>query len=77
MAWPLRGAKHHHAETLLGCVAFTKRGTRQMKSLGFGRYALFCCVAAAMLAGCGGLQPPIGPLSAQTQDTSIPDGFGG
>lgn len=26
---------------------------------GFGRYALTCCVAAAMLAGCGGSQPPM------------------
>ena len=25
----------------------------------FGRHALTCCVAAAMLAGCGGSQPPI------------------
>ncbi|MGP8100872.1 MAG: peptidase S8 [Candidatus Cybelea sp.] len=31
-----------------------------MKSLDFGRYALSSCVAAAMLAGCGGSQPPIG-----------------
>jgi hypothetical protein len=31
-----------------------------MKSLGFSRCALHMCVAAAMLAGCGGSQPPIG-----------------
>jgi hypothetical protein len=31
-----------------------------MKSLNLGRYALYSCVAAAMLAGCGGSQPPIG-----------------
>ena len=30
-----------------------------MKSLGLGRYALCSCVAAALLAGCGGSQPPI------------------
>jgi hypothetical protein len=32
----------------------------KMKSLDFSRYALSSCVAAAMLAGCGGSQPPIG-----------------
>ncbi len=31
-----------------------------MKSLDFSRYAFIGCVAAAMLAGCGGSQPPIG-----------------
>jgi hypothetical protein len=31
-----------------------------MKSLDFGRCALGICAAAAMLAGCGGSQPPIG-----------------
>jgi hypothetical protein len=30
-----------------------------MKSLDFGRYALCICVAAAILTGCGGSQPPI------------------
>jgi hypothetical protein len=30
-----------------------------MNSLGFGRWALSSCVAAAFLAGCGGSQPPI------------------
>jgi hypothetical protein len=30
-----------------------------MKSLGLGRYALCSCVAAALLAACGGSQPPI------------------
>jgi hypothetical protein len=29
-----------------------------MMGLGLGRYALFSCVAVAMLAGCGGSQPP-------------------
>ena len=27
----VRGARHPRAETLLGCVAFTKRGAKQMK----------------------------------------------
>jgi hypothetical protein len=31
-----------------------------MKSLDFGRYVLSACVAVVMLAGCGGLQPPVG-----------------
>jgi hypothetical protein len=36
-----------------------------MRSLGLGRYALTSCVAAAMLAGCGGSQPPIGAPAMQ------------
>jgi hypothetical protein len=39
----------------------------QMKSLELGRYALNSCVAAAMLAGCGGSQPPIGAQGAMPQ----------
>jgi|HubBroStandDraft_4_1064222.scaffolds.fasta_scaffold00010_61 hypothetical protein len=38
-----------------------------MKSLGFGRYALTGCVAAAMLAGCGESQPPIGAPGTMAQ----------
>jgi hypothetical protein len=38
-----------------------------MKSLGFGRYALASCVAVALLAGCGGSQPPIGAAGALPQ----------
>ncbi|MFY9739189.1 MAG: choice-of-anchor tandem repeat GloVer-containing protein [Candidatus Cybelea sp.] len=38
-----------------------------MKSLGFGRVTLCSCVAAAVLAGCGGSQPPIGAPSATPQ----------
>src|SRR5580704_13642474 len=64
IAQPLRGARHHHAETLLGCVAFTERGASHMKSLDFGRCALTSCAAVAMLAGCGGSQPPIGAPAA-------------
>lgn len=33
-----------------------------MNTLGLRRYALTSCVAAALLAGCGGSQPPIRPL---------------
>ena len=31
-----------------------------MKFLNPSRYALSSCAAVALLAGCGGLQPPIG-----------------
>jgi DNA-binding beta-propeller fold protein YncE len=42
-----------------------------MKSFGFGRrYVLSGCVAAAMLAGCGRSQPPIGAPGAMPQDGS-------
>jgi hypothetical protein len=42
-----------------------------MKSLDFGRYALSSCVAAAMLSGCGGSQPPLGSPGAMTQSRAI------
>ena len=38
-----------------------------MKNLEFGRITLSSCVAAAMLAGCGGSQPPIGAPGAVPQ----------
>jgi hypothetical protein len=38
-----------------------------MKSLDFGRYVLCSCVAAAMLAGCGGSQAPTGAPSTGVQ----------
>jgi hypothetical protein len=38
-----------------------------MKSLDFSRYALGPCLAAAMLAGCGGSQLPIGGAGAMPQ----------
>ena len=41
-----------------------------MKSLDFSRYALTCCVAAAMLAGCGGSQPPVGAYAASALDVT-------
>jgi len=40
-----------------------------MKRSAFSRYALGSCVAAAMLAGCGGSQPPIGAPGAVPQNT--------
>lgn len=38
-----------------------------MRRSGLGRYALCSCVAAALLAGCGGSQPPIGAPGAMPQ----------
>jgi hypothetical protein len=38
-----------------------------MRSLEFGRYALNMGSAAALLAGCGGSQPPIGAPGAMPQ----------
>jgi len=41
-----------------------------MKSLGFRRYVV-SCVAAAMLAGCGGPQPPIGAPGVMSQTSEL------
>lgn len=38
-----------------------------MSISGFGRHALLSCAAAALLAGCGGAQPPIGAPGAMAQ----------
>ncbi len=38
-----------------------------MRRLGLGRHALCSCVAAAVLTGCGGSQPPIGAPGAMPQ----------
>jgi hypothetical protein len=43
-----------------------------MRISGFSRYALSSCVAAAMLAGCGGSQPPIGARGAQRPVFGVP-----
>jgi uncharacterized repeat protein (TIGR03803 family) len=50
--------------TSLVADAFMHQRVMQMKSLEFGRYAASSCVAAAMLAGCGGSQSPIGAPGA-------------
>jgi hypothetical protein len=42
-----------------------------MKNLEFGRIILSSCVAAAILAGCGGSQPPIGAPGAVPQTSAI------
>jgi hypothetical protein len=42
-----------------------------MMGLNLGRYALSSCVAAAMLAGCGGSQPPIGAPGAMQQSSAL------
>ncbi len=43
----------------------------QVSNSGFIRYALTCCVAAAMLASCGGSQPPIGEPGVGPQTLAI------
>jgi hypothetical protein len=48
-----------------------------MRSLDFIRYALSSCVAAAMLAGCGGSQPPIGAPGAMPQSPTKSARFNG
>jgi sugar lactone lactonase YvrE len=42
-----------------------------MKSLDFSRYAPKCCVAIALLAGCGGSQRPIGAPGAVPQTSTL------
>ncbi len=42
-----------------------------MRVLGSGRHALTSCAAVAMLAGCGGSQPPIGGPGAIPQPSAI------
>jgi hypothetical protein len=42
-----------------------------MRSLDFRDYVLSACAAAAMLAGCGGSQPPIGAPAAMPQVSAI------
>ena len=42
-----------------------------MKSLDFSRYVLGVCAAVAMLAGCGGSQPPIGTPGAMPQTSAL------
>ncbi len=42
-----------------------------MSISGFSRYALSRCVTAAILSGCGGSQPPIGPSGAMQQSPAI------
>src|ERR1700729_3013592 len=44
---------------------------REMKRLGIGRYALAIGAAAALLAGCGGSQPPIGAPGAMQQTSTL------
>jgi hypothetical protein len=42
-----------------------------MRTFSLGRFALSTSVAAALLAGCGGPQPPIGAPGAMTQSRSL------
>jgi sugar lactone lactonase YvrE len=52
-------------------VEFTERGARKMKGLEFSRYALAMGAAAALLAACGGSQPPIGAPGAIAQTSAL------
>src|SRR5579871_2302761 len=56
--------------TSLTADPFTERGAREMKGLGLGRNALCSCVAAAVLTGCGGSQPPIAAMGAMPQSSA-------
>jgi hypothetical protein len=47
------------------------KGAKQMKLAEFGRDTLSSCVAVAMLAGCGGSQPPIGAPVAMPQSRAV------
>jgi hypothetical protein len=42
-----------------------------MTSRELSRFALVVCLAAAMLAGCGGLQPPVGAPGTMPQRLAI------
>lgn len=42
-----------------------------MKSLNLGRYVLASCMAAALLAGCGGSQPPLGAAGVMVHSRTI------
>lgn len=42
-----------------------------MRTTNVNRYSLFSCFAAALLAGCGGSQPPIGAPGAMPQTSRI------
>jgi hypothetical protein len=48
-----------------------------MKCLDFSRYAITSCIAAAMLAGCGGSQPPISAPGAMSHSAVASRGHRG
>jgi hypothetical protein len=47
-----------------------------MRPWDLSRYALTSCVAAALLAGCGGSQPPIGAPGAMPQSSAVATSIG-
>src|SRR6202034_4074319 len=46
-------------------------GDKTMSTVDFSRYALSGCAAIAMLAGCGGSQPPTGAPGAMPQTSAM------
>ena len=48
-------------------MAFTGEEQGNMRIQDFARYALTSCVAAALLAGCRGSQPPVGASGAMAK----------
>ena len=42
-----------------------------MRTQTLSRYALYSCVATALLAGCGGSQPPIGAPGAMPRSSAL------
>ncbi len=53
--------------TIIAAEAFMLQEARQLRIPRVSRYALSSCVAAALLAGCGGSQSPIGAPGAMSQ----------
>jgi hypothetical protein len=56
--------------TISAAETFRQHGAKQVKVSDLSRFALSSCVAAAMLAGCGGSQPPIGAPGAMAQTSA-------
>ena len=64
------GAGCSRAERPQPPIRSTSEGARQVRISDLGRHALTSFVAAAMLAGCGGSQPPIGTPGAMAQSAA-------
>lgn len=57
------GTERQRRTSLAGRIV-TGPGARSMKSFGLRKYVLSGGVAVALLAGCGGSQPPIGAVKS-------------